>query len=380
MAGPAAAQSSRSEEHAQRQAAKAKRLKPYHPSRAERLISRLSHLQAPVGPYPFVGGVMSGGGLATGPAVRRPFGDIGVFNAHAAWSIHNYKTVAADVTLPTPRTWPVRLTPYGSWIDAPGLAFYGIGNDSSKSARTNFLFRPATVGVTGALVGGRWFSMGGGVEYLRIETDTGRGGAPSIDTRFTPATAPGLGLDTDFLVARAFVQIDTRRSPGYSRHGSFGRVQLANYVQREGQGFDFRRLDAEVQQIIPILRANWVIALRGLATLTDADSGNDVPYFLMPALGGGRVLRGYPNYRFRDRNRLLGTIEYRWTPSYFLDMVLFYEAGKVASTRDGLDVSGMHGSYGIGARFHAPTTTVLRFELARSREGTRFIIGLGPVF
>ena len=50
----------------------------------------------------------------------------------------------------------------------------------------------------------------------------------------------------------------------------------------------------------------------------------------MPDLGGSHTLRGYPTWRFRDRNRLLLTGEYRWTAGPFVDMALFLDAGKVA--------------------------------------------------
>ena len=87
---------------------------------------------------------------------------------------------------------------------------------------------------------------------------------------------------------------------------------------------DFRRIDAEVKQFIPLLRENWVIALRALASSTDTADGNEVPLVLLPALGGGDSLRGYPAWRFRDRNRLLLTGEYRWTAGPFVDMALVH--------------------------------------------------------
>jgi len=100
----------------------------------------------------------------------------------------------------------------------------------------------------------------------------------------------------------------------------------------------------------------------------------------LPKLGGGEELRGFSNFRFRDRHRMLLTAEYRWTPSKFIDMALFYETGKVASRRSDLDFNDLHDCYGIGIRFHSPTFTAFRVEVARSVEGTRIILGAGPVF
>ena len=121
-------------------------------------------------------------------------------------------------------------------------------------------------------------------------------------------------------------------------------------------------------QLIPILRANWVIALRGLATVTDIDDTSVVPYFMLPALGGGKTLRGYPDFRFRDRHRLLMNAELRWTPARFMDMAIFYDTGKVTSRREDLDFDDLKESYGIGLRLIGPKGYAFRVEVAHSRE------------
>ena len=131
---------------------------------------------------------------------------------------------------------------------------------------------------------------------------------------------------------------------------------------------------------MPVLRENWVFAFRALLSFTDAASGEDVPYFMMPTLGGGSDLRSYTSFRFRDRNRMLLSAEYRWTPSHFLDMAFFYDAGKVAADRSDLDFNGLKRSYGVGARFHTLDANVLRIEYARGDEGGRIIFAAGPSF
>ena len=110
---------------------------------------------------------------------------------------------------------------------------------------------------------------------------------------------------------------------------------------------------------------------------TSTEDGREVPYFLMPQLGGGSDLRGYPSWRFRDRHSLLLSGEYRWTPSHFVDMALFMDAGKVVSTRGQIDFENLRRSYGIGIRFHAPAATILRIELARTSEALALIFGFG---
>jgi outer membrane translocation and assembly module TamA len=103
-----------------------------------------------------------------------------------------------------------------------------------------------------------------------------------------------------------------------------------------------------------------------------------VPFFLMPDLGGGADLRGFTSYRFRDRHSILATAEYRWYVQEYVEMAVFYDAGKVVPRKGDLDFSGLKSDVGIGLRFHTPGTTVLRLEAARSNEGLRLIFGFGP--
>jgi outer membrane protein assembly factor BamA len=127
------------------------------------------------------------------------------------------------------------------------------------------------------------------------------------------------------------------------------------------------------------MRENWVIALRAMASTTTTSAGQDVPYFMMPELGGSHWLRGYPTWRFRDRNRLLLSGEYRWTAGPFVDMALFLDAGRVGARARDLD-SGFRKSYGVGMTLHTLTSTVTRIELARTAEGNSVLFSFSPSF
>jgi len=177
-----------------------------------------------------------------------------------------------------------------------------------------------------------------------------------------------------------FAEFSTRTSPRYSRRGSLARVDLSDYHQINDGASSFRRVDVNVQQFIPLLRENWVIALRALAATTSAPTGNDVPYFLMPDLGGSSTLRGYSTWRFRDRNRLLLTGEWRWTAGPFVDMALFVDSGTVAPRPRDLNWRDMKQAYGIGVTLHTLTTTVTRVELAHTTDGMSVGISFSPNF
>ena len=374
-------QETRAEAIEQTQAAKAQATRPYEPNAAERALdwTERTLVGAPQGFYPWLGSVLSGGGIAAGPAYRHPFGDTASLTVFGGWSIRSYKTVQANVHLPEFAGGKVFVDVDLRWIDAPSVTFHGVGNGTVRGDRTTFEYEPLSLGVTAGAHAARFVEVGAGVDYLSVNTAGGTS-APSIEERFTPITAPGLGTDPAYARTRAYAQFDTRDAPGYTRRGVLLRADVANYSQSSGSGASFNRVDLDGRAFLPILRANWVIAFRALASMTDAAEGEAVPYFLMPSLGGGSDLRAYSSFRFRDRNRLLLSAEYRWTPSEALDMALFYDAGKVAPDRADLDFDGLKRSYGIGARFHAPNATFLRIEYARGSEGGRLVFAASPSF
>ena len=380
-AASARAQQTRDEEHAAEQAAKAAQLHPYVPTSAERLVERVESLVygPPTTVFPFFGSAFPGGGLALGPAFRAPIGDSGVFGVHGAWSVKNYLVADGALTLPKLADGMLTLTLGANWLRAPEVAFYGIGKSSSSDDKASFFYRTTTAGGSARFEPGRVLAVGAGVDYFDVAT--GGTSGTSVEEVFAPDTTPGLGADVTYVRSRAFAEIDWRQSPGYTTSGGLYRLDWTNYGARRDAPYSFTRLDAEVDQFVPIFRGSSVIALRAMGSFTDTNAGQAVPYFLLPDLGGARYLRGYRHWRFRDRNRMLLTGEYRWTAGQFIDMALFLDAGKVARRVADLDLKDLNTSYGIGIRFHAPAATLLRVELAQTRDaGIGIIFAFGPSF
>jgi hypothetical protein len=380
----AAAQTTRAEITRQEQAAKLQQIQPPGPdSIAERIVDRLEDwgllMGAPRGVYPWVGSVYPGGGLAGGAGVRKPLGDDGALNVFGGYSINTFSRAQADLQLPTFAQNRARITFSGRYVDAPDVRHFGVGNSSLREDETRFGYTPKSGGVR-LEIEGRRFSIGGSADYYDIETSGGRTG-PSIEERFSAADTPGLEVsDFVYLKSTAHAAFDWRKPLGYSGQGGLYRLRFDDYREAD-EVYSFQSVEAEVVQLIPILRANWVIALRGLATVTDIDDSSAVPFFLLPSLGGGSTLRGYPDFRFRDRNRLLMNAELRWTPARFMDMAVFYDTGKVAAVREELNFEDLKESYGIGMRIVGTDGYALRLEVAHSREHrARLIVGVAGSF
>lgn len=357
---PAMAQDTRQDALAAKRAEKAQNLHPYEPVLLERRIERLETTLLTKRPiYTFIGGTFPGGGVAFGPGVRTRYADTGAFDAHAAWSIKNYKAADATLKLPDVANGHVSFEMNGSWLDAPKVASYGMGNDSLRSEKTQFPYSVTTVGVSTRIQAAS-FAVGGGVDAVAINS--------------TP------GMSPTYRRSRLFTEFDSRTSPDYTRRGGLYRVDWADYRQTNGGTMNFRRMDAEANQFVPLLRENWVLAFRALVSTTTAADGNAVPLVLMPDLGGSHTLRGYPSWRFRGLNRVLLTGEYRWTAGPFVDMALFLDAGEVTARPGDLDLQHLKKTYGLGASLHTFTATVVRVEVARTVEGTTLGVSFSPSF
>jgi ATP:ADP antiporter, AAA family len=363
QADAAASTATREDEWAARQAEKASQLRAYQPDALERGLRRAENMlfsQRPV--YAFIGSAFEGGGLAVGPGYRRTYGDSGTINAHAAWSIKNYRTTAISVGLPELAHGKVQLSVGGRWLDAPDVAFYG----ASRDERYGFDYETTSAGATARVQAWKKVAFGAGFDLVSADATSPLGTAePTIDVTYGQS--------------RVFVEVDTRATPGYTTSGGFYRADLTDYRDTDSGRYSFQRVDLEAQRYIPIFRDSSVIALRGLVSTTTAGDDHEVPFFLMPALGG-HTLRGYPSWRFRDRNRVLLTGEYRWAAGPFVDMSVFVDAGSVAPRFDELDLGRLRTSHGIGFSFHTPSQTALRVEVARSTEGLGLVFSFSPRF
>jgi hypothetical protein len=88
-------------------------------------------------------------------------------------------------------------------------------------------------------------------------------------------------------------------------------------------------------------------------------------------IGGADDLRGFYQYRFRDKNLLLFNLEYRLGVAEFLDLSVFGDAGRVFSRRSDFGLGDMEGSLGSGATLKVLERVLLRMDIAVSREGVR---------
>jgi hypothetical protein len=135
------------------------------------------------------------------------------------------------------------------------------------------------------------------VALLTPEVGPGTDGRyPSIETTFDPASAPGLNGLPEFLRTDAIVGFDWRDSSTHPRSGGHYQVTASQYDGRHDTLNDFRRVDVQLQQIVPLGNRYRRIELRGQAALTDADDDGARPDHL-----SARAWRPVDAARFQQR-------------------------------------------------------------------------------
>ena len=359
----------------QEQAAKSQKLHPYVPNKAEAIFERLDSVLegGTLRWHPFFENAYSGGGFTLGVGYASYVSAYNLIDVRGSYTIRGYKR--AEVEFIAPRMFNRRghLSVLGGWREATDVGFYGVGPDTSKDDRASYLFQqPYGSALLTLFPTRRNLMLRGGVELSRWSQEAGDG-SPTVDEFYTPATLPGLGSEITYVHSQGTVGLDFRTSPGYSRRGAYVGATLHDYNDRDS-AFGFRIAEYEGIAHLPILRETWVLSFHGRMQHASEKDDQQIPFFMLPALGGGSSLRGYSSWRFRDQNSLLLQAEWRIMINRYLDLAFFYDAGKVAPRTSDIDLKHLKDDYGVGLRFHGPFATPLRVELARSRESSMSLI------
>jgi hypothetical protein len=182
----------------------------------------------------------------------------------------------------------------------------------------------------------------------------------------------------NYLHGEASIIADTRDFRSHPTNGGVYRAALTTHSDRDTGAFSFRRYEAELAHFTPVWNPRIVLALHGWVVGSETDAGRQVPFYLMPSLGGGNTLRAYSDYRFHDRNLVLATAEVRFALMTHVDIATFVDTGNVAPRFRDLNLDKT--SYGIGLRLHTERATFGRIDVAHGAEGWRFLFRTGDPF
>jgi outer membrane protein assembly factor BamA len=319
-----------------------------------------------------LGNMVTGGGFAIGPEYIREDllrGNLN-FRVAAQASSRRFLKFENEWTLPRLANERLELIFYTVHNNYNGINYYGPGPDSTKGGRSNYRLEETSLESTGLYKPHRRLALGGTMGGLWVNV------GPGQDRRFistelitTPAQAPGIDRQTNFMRYGIFMRHDTRDNPGGPKSGRNLFFQYTWFDDRKLDVHNFRRMDIEAQQFIPIFNKSRVFGLRAKTMLTEGDRNESAPFYLRPILGGSDDLRGFRPFRFSDSNLFVVNGEYRWEIFAGLDGALFVDAGKVFARRGQLNFSNLEASYGFGLRANARNNTFMRIDVGFSHEG-----------
>lgn len=186
------------------------------------------------------------------------------------------------------------------------------------------------------------------------------------------------GLDEEVKIGRfqVGVRYDFKNTPGDPNNVSEA-LLAAGLLQNFGDGdFNFWRVSANMTYCFHLFYGR-VLALRMKAQMTEPFSDQAIPFYYLSEIGRGESIRGFATTRFRDRDVILASLEYRYPIWRRIDTVLFVDVGQVAhDIFSDISQDDLSFGYGVGFRLHNDEELVSSFMIGRSKDGFRFYFGL----
>lgn len=168
---------------------------------------------------------------------------------------------------------------------------------------------------------------------------------------------------------------DNRHNVMNVRNGFFGEIGYYRYYPQA-----FGSLLTEIRSFHPIGKSN-VLAWQVKGQFMNGD----VPFHQLALLGGDKIMRGYYQGRYRDKNLLATQVEYRMLPFSFskrIGAVAFAGAGVVSPTAREFQIRNTQATAGVGLRYllFPKKDIFIRFDVGFTREGFNLYIYNGEAF
>jgi hypothetical protein len=335
--------------------------------------------------YPELGNMVTGAGwISAGLGYRHfLFDDRLLVEASTAISWRAYKMAQARIELTRLARGRVAIGTQVRWQDLTQITYFGQGADSRQLNRSEY--RLESLNHVGYITvrPREWLALNGRVgwlsgPHLRRPAGTFLRDNPPTDQVFPNDQVFQLPEQPDYVYGESGVTVDTRDEPGYPTRGGFYRAVWTRYSDRDAGRFSFQRYQGEAAHFIPLADRNVVLALHGWVVGTTTADDQQVPFYLLPSLGGANTLRGFSDYRFHDRDLAVVNAETRVAIFEHIDGAAFFDAGSVAARFGDLDLGRT--SYGMGLRVHGDEATYARLDIARSVEGWRIVFRLNDPF
>lgn len=223
---------------------------------------------------------------------------------------------------------------------SPNMAFYGVGADNSDRLREQYLDRGIVFTPRFAVQLWKDFFVGPVARVAAFSAQQVADGGLIAGGALTG------GREELVVGAGLTARLETTDNVFFPTSGFRSEATAIAHGKAVGADHDFVQLQLSHRHYLG-LGGGHVLAFQARATL----SSGDVPWQMVPRLGGMFTLRGYYEGRYRDRHYLAAQAEYRFPLVWRFSGAAFTDVGEVSSALSRLASGPVRLSGGGGLRF-----------------------------
>jgi outer membrane protein assembly factor BamA len=343
------------------------------------LVDRLLRSQGrvPIG----IGGAGPGSGFGpqVSPLQHAFFGRAIEIETPVLYTYKNYQAYQLSVRIPAG---PSYFFVGGGYRSRPEDRFFGIGNETSLDNDSFFktTHREAAAGFSGAVTPNLRATLQLGFENVGV-TKPQSGSDVSAQDQFSQAGVPALATGATMRSTSLLIDHNTKDDEHRATRGGLEYAEVGLHESVSHGDFAYWKYHLEFQRFFAVSEdRRSVISVRGMAETNQEKGGSLVPFFDMPWIGSWRTLRGFENYRYRDKSALAVGIEYRYRIWRALDWAFFVDNGQVGPEPGDFSWSGFHTGYGARLIMLPTPKFPVTVDVGRSNEQWRMYINFNPTF
>ncbi|WP_338235739.1 BamA/TamA family outer membrane protein [Persicobacter diffluens] len=182
----------------------------------------------------------------------------------------------------------------------PNDEFYGIGAANSSEQFTLYTSNSFSYNAEFNYMLRQELMVGFGMNYMHQTV------ADIDNPEILPISTPGYE-GGNLIGFGPILRWDTRNNNFYPTSGHWLNLQASFYTPGLSD-YQFNLFTAEIRKFFTIVDEKNILALQGRVDITDGE----VPFFLMPGIGGSKRLRGIDHFnRYLDNNAWFAQVEFR---------------------------------------------------------------------
>lgn len=171
---------------------------------------------------------------------------------------------------------------------------------------------------------------------------------------------------------------DSRNHPGLTLTGSQFLARGSVYNQVDDDVYGFTKITADYTRYLHLFQQRVLVFRVAGETTEPLSADRHIPFYYLSDMGRWVAVRGFEQGRFRERDMVLASLEYRYPILPLgLDFLWFVDTGQVATDlAHDFDFDALETTFGAGIRSYNENGEGLRLEVAKTRDGFRASFGL----